>query len=355
MSCKTLLYNSSKNKNSLEINFQENIDKNESDKINENIDIDINNIETDYIKIKNKFLIKFSKIVEIYKKYSSNLDWIRVDYRNTFINIVSNVFKSLEEYNKIILYEYKINNILSIDIWSKSIKRFYDFCDEMLKWQKMMIEEIRFVKKENIMLNKRLFHTENDLNIKDKEIKEINKNILKYDLNKVKNGKIALEKVEKIKNKYNNHESNYILAIYQLENELNQLSEVLSKNKVDKKKMEELQNKFNIIKNEYDKNKADYKEYQFQSEKQIILLTQYNRDLNKKINNFETEMKSLKEKENEYMEQIIVLKSKMEYSNKILNQKDITINQLESEIKKLTDMKMARMLGPANTIFVPCK
>ena len=119
--------------------------------------------------------------------------------------------------------------------------------------------------------------------------------------------------------------------------------------------MEELQNKFNIIKNEYDKNKADYKEYQFQSEKQIILLTQYNRDLNKKINNFETEMKSLKEKENEYMEQIIVLKSKMEYSNKILNQKDITINQLESEIKKLTDMKMARMLGPANTIFVPCK
>ena len=350
LTCKTLLY---KNKNNSEIKVQENKDNSKCEINNEKIDK--NNMDTDSIKIKNKFLIKYAKIVEIYKNYTSNLDWIRVDYRKTFFNIVSNVSKCLEEYNQFILYEYKVNNILSIDIWSNSIKRFYDFCDEILKWQKMVIEEIRFVKKENIHLNKKLFHIENDLNIKDKEIKEINKNIIKYDLNNVKIGKIALEKIEKIKKKYNNHESNYILAIYHLEKELKQLSEILVKNKIDTKKMEELQKNYDLIKEEFDKNKADNKENQYQSEKKIFLLTQYNNELNKKINNYEAEIKTIQNKENEYMDQIIILKSKIEYCNKIINQKDIAIDQLKTEIKKLTDIKTARTLPPANTIFVPCK
>ena len=161
--------------------------------------------------------------------------------------------------------------------------------------------------------------------------------------------------MEKIKNNYINHESSYVLTIYQLENELRHLSDLLIKNKVDKKEFEELQRKFNITKDEYDKNKADYKEYEYQSEKKIMLLTQYNSEISQKIHNLENDLKITKDKENEYIEQIIVLKSKIEYSNKMINQKEINISQLKSEIKKLTDMKKARMLQPAKTIFVPCE
>ena len=356
MTYKSLLNNSSKIKNFSEINTKEIIDNKENENENENIceKIDINSVETDSIKIKNTYLIKCAKIAELYKKFLSNCDWIRVDFRKTFLNILTNVFNSLEEYNKFILYKYKINDILSTDIWASSLKSFHDFCGNILKWQKLMIDEIRFVKKENIYLNKRLFHAENDLNVKDKEIKDINKNIIKYDLDKVKTGKIAYEKVEKVKNDYINHESNYVLTIYQLENELKQLTEVLRKNKVDKNYLEELQKKFNYIKDEYDKNKADYKEYEYQSENKIMLLTQYNNELNQKINNLENELKSIKDKENGYMEEIIILKSKIDYLNKMVNQKEINISQLKIEINKLTEMKMARMLQPAKTIFIPC-
>ena len=356
----SITYNSLLNISSRTKNIPENdiiIKQKSENSENENIcqNMKINDSETDCTKIKNKYLIKFAKVAEIYKKFSSNSDLIRVDFRNTFLNLLNNVFKSLEEYNKFILYKYKINYILSIDIWSNSLKAFYDFCGNVIKWQKMMIEEIRVLKKENIILNKKLFLTENDLNLKDKEIKNINDNIIKYDLNKVKSGKIAYEKVEKIKNNYINHESSYVLTIYQLENELRHLSDLLIKNKVDKKEFEELQRKFNITKDEYDKNKADYKEYEYQSEKKIMLLTQYNSELSQKIHNLENDLKITKDKENEYIEQIIVLKSKIEYSNKMINQKEINISQLKSEIKKLTDMKKARMLQPAKTVFVPCE
>ena len=355
---KSLFNNSSRIKNFSEINSKEIIDNKEKEKETENDNIcqniDINTVETDSIKIKNTYLIKFANIAELYKKFFANSDWIRVDFRKTFLNILTNVFKSLEEYNKFILYKYKINDILSTDIWASSLKSFHDFCGNVLKWQKLMIDEIRFVKKENIYLNKKLFHIENDLDVKDQEIKDINKNIIKYDLDKVKYGKIAYEKVEKVKNDYINHESNYVLTIYQLENELKQLSEVLRKNKVDKNYLDNLQKKFNSIRDEYDKNKADYKEYEYQSENKIMLLTQYNNELNQKINNLENELKSIKDKENGYMEEIIILKSKIDYLNKMVNQKEINISQLKIEINKLTEMKRAGMLQPAKTIFIPC-
>ena len=219
----------------------------------------------------------------------------------------------------------------------------------------MMIEEIRFNKKENIFLNKKLFQIENELNLKDKEIRDINKNIIKYDLNKIKNGQSAVEQVEKMKKNYIKKESNYVLTIYQMENELKQLSELLNKNEIDKKSLEELKTKYHLIKDELDKNKADFKEYEFQNEKKLILLTQYNSELSQKINNLENEIKFAKKKENEYAEQIIVHKSKIDYLNKIINQKEINLSQLKTEIKKLTELQMDKKLEIANTIFVPNK
>ena len=219
----------------------------------------------------------------------------------------------------------------------------------------MMIEEIRFNKKENIFLNKKLFQIENELNLKDKEIKDINKNINKYDLNKIKNGQSAVEQVEKMKKNYIKKESNYVLTIYQMENELKQLSELLNKNEIDKKSLEELKTKYHLIKDELDKNKADFKEYEFQNEKKLLLLTQYNSELSQKINNLENEIKFSKKKENEYTEQIIVHKSKIDYLNKIINQKEISLSQLKTEIKKLTELQMDKKLEIANTIFVPNK
>lgn len=351
---KTLLYNSERNKNIIDNKINQ-LNLNNNDNTDEEIKLNINNEEADSLKIKNKYMIKFGEMVEIYKKLILNADCVRIDFRNTFSNIMTNVYKSFEEYNKIILFKYESGIAFSVDIWSNSLRAFYNFCDEMLKWQKMMIDEIRFIKRENIRLNKRKFFIENELNIKDKEIKDINNNIIKYDLNKVKNGKIECKKIDKIKNDYVNHESNYVLTIYQLENELKQLSELLNQNKIEKKIFDELTLKLNTIRKEYDRNQADYKEYEFQSNHQIILLTQYNNELNQKINKYDKDMKEFKERELGYMENIVILKSKIEYLNNIVNEKDTYIGKLKIEINKLTDIRNAQMLGPVKTVFVPGK
>ena len=66
---------------------------------------------------------------------------------------------------------------------------------------------MRSIRHQNLELNKTKSIIEKELNLKDKEIKDI----IKYDLNK---GKYDYKKFEI------NTESNYVLTIYQLEKEL---------------------------------------------------------------------------------------------------------------------------------------
>ena len=48
------------------------------------------------------------------------------------------------------------------------------------------LDEIRYLKKENIYLIKKQKILDKEISTKKNEIKEINENIIKYDLNKVK-------------------------------------------------------------------------------------------------------------------------------------------------------------------------
>ena len=309
------------------------------------IDIKPEELNSSQMKTKNIFIIKFGYILDLFKKALSGSDWVRMDYKTTFINITTNLLKSFESFNKVLLNKFPEENCL---------QSLFNFCEEIISWQKLAIEEIRYYKKENIYLSRREKILEEQLKSKNEEIKKINENIIKYDLNKVNKGKLDENKVEKIKKYFNQVESNYINTIYQLNIEKAQLNKILeqnkkeiinnddSRNKIKNLKEELAEHKILIIQNEYNqKNKDNMKNF-------------YIDELSEKINDFEKEKNIWKEKENKFSEEIINLKIKIDRFNEIIKAKDNKINELE---KKIGENKINSFFGndikiPANTKFI---
>jgi len=331
------LNNTEENKEKTNINILDNINTETK-----------NEIRT--MKIKNKYLIKFGDLFDNYKKMSTNLDWIRLEYKNSFVNIINNVLKNFKEYNKLIMYKFNTKDILSLDTWSKSLKTFYDICDNIIQCQKIIIEEIINNKNNNMELHKKLRAVEDKLNSSNENIKEKNKDIIKNETNNIENKKIKETKKESI-----NNESKYILIIYNLKKEIKDLCQELNRSRTEKNNLEEFKMKLNSVNGEIKESNKSDEENSVKNNERVIFLTQYNNELKEEINELQNEINELKNKENKYIEKITILENKCEHFNKEINEKNINIVELKNDIKKLTEVKKPQILGPINTVFVPCE
>ena len=303
------------------------------------------------MKIKNKYLIKFGDLFDNYKKLSSNLDWLREEYKNNFVNIINNVLKSFKEYNKLIMYKFNIRDILSLDTWSKSLKTFYDICDNIIHCQKIIIEEIINNKNNNIELHKKLKAIENKLNSSNENINETNKDKIKTDINNIENKKSKDSKDGKLYK-----ESKYILTIYNLQKEIKDLYQELNRSKSEKNNLEKLKMKLNSLNGELNENKKnDDEESQEENNERAAFLMTYNNELKDEINELQNEINELKSKESNYIDKIVILEAKCAHLNKEINEKNINIIDLKNDIKKLTEVKKPQKLGPIDTVFVPCE
>ena len=325
----------------------------EENKEKTNINI-LDNINTETkneirtMKIKNKYLIKFGDLFDNYKKMSTNLEWIRLEYKNSFVNIINNVLKNFKEYNKLIMYKFNTKDILSLDTWSKSLKTFYDICDNIIQCQKIIIEEIINNKNNNMELHKKLRAVEDKLNSSNENIKEKNKDIIKNETNNIENKKIKETKKESI-----NNESKYILIIYNLKKEIKDLCQELNRSRTEKNNLEEFKMKLNSVNGEIKESNKSDEENSVKNNERVIFLTQYNNELKEEINELQNEITELKNKESKYIEKITILENKCEHFNKEINEKNINIVELKNDIKKLTEVKKPQILGPINTVFVP--
>ena len=343
------------NKEKTKINIIDNIDT-EDNKGKTKINI-IDNINTETkneirtMKIKNKYLIKFGDLFDNYKNLSSNLEWIKVEYKNNFLNIINNILKSFKEYNKLIMYKFNSRDILSLDTWSKSLKTFYDICNNIIQCQKIIIEEIIITKNNNIELHKKLRALESKLNSYNEDIKEKNKDIIQNETNSIENNK---SKTSKNENKCNN-ESKYILTIYNLKKEIKDLCQELNRSKSDKNTINEFKMKLNSLNEDIKQSKNNDEENQIKNKEKIAFLMQYNSELKEEINELQNEIDELKSKESKYIDKIIILENKCSHFNKEINEKNKNIIELKNDIKKLTEVKKPQIFGPINTVFVPCE
>ena len=318
----------------------------------------INNCDTTTLNLRTEYLIKLSKLFEISKKFEQHSDNFRVEKREIYSFNLKNYYRSFDKFNDLLLNEIKTGEILDLKTWAKILIYYFHLSYNLIKYQKNIFSEMHFMKNENLNLKQKLFVQEGELNVKNKDINDINKYIMQYDLtNKVKYGKKRELSIKEIKKKYVSQESAYILTIYKLEEEIKQLTNVLEKNKYDVNNFQLVKEKLKKVEEDYERDKEKLEKENNEKDVMIKLLTQGNVDLNEKITELENEIQQLKEKEENVKNDFISYDAKITNLNNIIKKKNELIEELEKENKAFKEKKSdeGKMLEPADTIFIPMK
>jgi len=318
----------------------------------------INDCNTTTLKLRTEYLIKLSKLLELSKKFGQYSDYFRVEKRDLFHQSIKNLSSSFDKCNDLLLNEIKTGEVLDLKSWAKILVCYFNFSFSLIKYQKDIFSEMHFIKNENLNLKQKLFLQEVELTTKNKDINDINKYIMQYDLtNKVKYGKKKELSIKEAKQKYISQESAYILTIYKLEEEIKQLTNVLEKNKYDVNNFKMVSAKLKQVEQDYDRDK-EMLEHQ-NDEKDITnkLLSQTIVDLNEKLAELENEIQQLKNKEEKEKHNYIGFEAKIKNLNDIIKNKNEKIEELEKENKAFKEKKSNdnKMLEPVDTVFIPMK
>ena len=318
----------------------------------------INDCNTTTLKLRTEYLIKLSKLLEMSKKFGQYSDYFRVEKRDLFHQSIKNLSSSFDKCNDLLLNEIKTGEVLDLKSWAKILVCYFNFSFSLIKYQKDIFSEMHFIKNENLNLKQKLFLQEVELTTKNKDINDINKYIMQYDLtNKVKYGKKKELSIKEAKQKYISQESAYILTIYKLEEEIKQLTNVLEKNKYDVNNFKMVSAKLKQVEQDYDRDK-EMLEHQ-NDEKDITnkLLSQTIVDLNEKLAELENEIQQLKNKEEKEKHNYIGFEAKIKNLNDIIKNKNEKIEELEKENKAFKEKKSNdnKMLEPVDTVFIPMK
>ena len=188
------------------------------------------------------------------------------------------------------------------------------------------------------MLKQKLENQEEELITKKKEINEINKLIIKYDLNsKIRIGKHADMQINKIKNKFTSQESQYVLTIHKLNQEIQNLTKVLDQNKPNLQTIGILKEQLNQLGKKYENEVEKLSQLIGKKSNDIQILTQRESHLYGEINELENEISNLKNREQTEQDKNIMLNVKIENLNKI-NEKNLKI--IEELKNNLNDIKL---------------
>ena len=309
------------------------------------------NLRTDY-------LIKFSKLLGIAKKFVYSMDFFRIEKRDIFSLYMKNLTSAFDSCNDFFINQIKEGDVLDGDSWSKLLIQYYNLSFHVIKFQNYAFKEMHFLKDENLSLKQKIYGLDNELNSKKKDINDINKYIIQYDLtSKVKFNKKREMTIKEIKQKYHSQESAYVLTIYKLEREIKQLTEVLNQNQFDKNKFIEVSEKLKNLKEEFEENKTNFDNQNSEKIVTIKVLTQTNSDLNEKINELEIEIQKYKDKEEDTKRLFIEYDAKLETLNEVIKQKNILIDRLKEENRLITEKKNEenKILQPVETSFISPK
>ena len=329
-----------KNNNETEKNNNEIVSE-EVNKFLEETKLTKNNFEnkSDALKLRSEYLIKFSKISEMFNKLTQYSECFRLDYRVQFTSGIKTTANYFNKYNDFLLNKIKIGDNISINFLSSIMLYLYEFCIYGSKLQKFFCDELSYLKKENLNLKTKLNIQENELNQKDKEINEINQLIIKYDLNtKIKNGRKFELCLEETKNKFNSQESSYILTIYQLEEEIKHLTKLLKHNQKQLKEKDDMKDKFRQLKNEVGDKLVEQKKVIKEKNINAQFLSQRISELNSKITELENEIITLEESKEREKQKNIYYHAQIKNLNNIIDENNETIESLKAEIDNLKNI-----------------
>ena len=284
------------------------------------------------IKIKTEFLIKFAKISDLYKKLKLAIVCFRPNLKELYELSIKSLIKNFDTFNNYLLNDIQINeNIL--ELWTNVLNYINNVCFQTSRIQKFLFDELNFLKIENLLLKQKLQNQETELNTKTKEINEINKLIIKYDLNsKINIGKQVYMSINNIKNKFTNQESQYVMTIHKLNQEIQNLTESLNKNKPDLQLIEKLKEQLKLLEKKYEDEVDKLRTLNGQKSINIQTLNQRVSNLYEEINELENEIINLKNKEQAEQEKNIMLNAKIENLNIVNEKNQKIIKELRNNI-----------------------
>ena len=286
------------------------------------------------IKKRTDYIIKITKINELFKKLKLATECFRINFKELYESSLKILIKYFDGCNNFLLHDVILNEQTS-DYWMKNLNYIYNFYNQSAKIQKLFYDELLFLKNENMILKRKLTSQDAELNTKAKEINEINDLIIKYDLNsKIKIGKKQELYLKSLKNKFINQESQYILTIYKLKQEIHNLTEILEKNKPDLKLIEKLKEKIRTIDKKYENEIDKLTKINGIKHINIQVLSQRESDLTEQITELENKIQNLKNNEMNEQEKNIILSARIENLNRINEDKNKIIEELKNNNDK---------------------
>ena len=179
---------------------------------------------------KTQFIIKYSTNIEQFNKHKKNVDNITESKRHTFIELHSKLKKLLDIQNQLFFENTTTRDIQSQ--MSHVISLCCEFNTSINKYCEMIFNELQDEKNMNMKLRKRNFEVENMCQVKINELNDLNSYLNRYDVStKIYMKKGKEETIESIRKGFVQKENAYLLKIYKLEDEIRDLTALLSKNK----------------------------------------------------------------------------------------------------------------------------
>ena len=143
--------------------------------------------------------------------------------------------------------------------------------------------------------------------------------------------------INKIKNKFTSQESQYVLTIHKLNQEIQNLAKVLDQNKPNLQTIGILKEQLNQLGKKYENEVEKLSQLIGKKSNDIQILTQRESHLYGEINELENEINNLKNREQTEQDKNIMLNVKIENLNKI-NEKNLKI--IEELKNNLNDIKL---------------
>jgi hypothetical protein len=301
-----------------------------------NIDEEINkHTYNDILQFRNEFIFKYAHIAEKIDKLNTDYK-SHVERQNEFKDFYYSIKKVYEIINNLLLNKLKCDEILNFSLWKDLISYHYNFFIIICDFIDFIFEENIKLKDEKEKFRQKNFEMEMNLNSKIDELNRMNLYLKKYDYDsKLNNNKKNENKIYNEKKRFQIKENDYKIKIYNLEEEIKNLTKLLNINKVSELKLFENENNLKTKEEELKKikdifnndlNELNVKNNMF---KDVIENLKYeNKKLEETIKNKNEEIDKEKQEKINY-------KIKYESLEDFIKEKDNLIFNLEDKIKIL--------------------
>jgi hypothetical protein len=184
------------------------------------------------LEFKTNYILKYAQNADNFYKLEKNNIVIREEKRRIYDEIYNKIRKALENQTRLFFDNKNFSGNISSLLVKNLIIFCFDFNNNINHFCNFLVSELKNEKEQNMKLLKKNYEQELKLQSKIKELDELNKYLIRYDVsNKILLKKTNEESLGEIKGNFFQKENSYLITIYKLEQEIKDLTKLLAKNK----------------------------------------------------------------------------------------------------------------------------